>query len=50
MQQLILKKVQLDVTSKNDEQKNKQKTYNQVVSEDQNKASKTTDTTMVGPR
>ncbi|MCZ3484491.1 YSIRK-type signal peptide-containing protein [Lactobacillus gasseri] len=36
-----------DVTSKNDEQ-NKQKAYNQVVSEDQNKASKTTDTTMVG--
>ncbi|MDK6501399.1 YSIRK-type signal peptide-containing protein [Lactobacillus gasseri] len=32
-----------DVTSKN-----KQKAYNQVVSEDQNKASKTTDTTMVG--
>ena len=36
-----------DVTSKNDDQ-NKQKAYNQVVSEDQNKASKTTDTTMVG--
>jgi|GEM_PF-530528 adhesion exoprotein len=36
-----------DVTSKNDEQ-NKQKAYNQVVSEYQNKASKTTDTTMVG--
>ncbi|MGP3278557.1 mucin-binding protein [Lactobacillus gasseri] len=36
-----------DVTSKNDEQ-NKQKAYNQVVSEDQNKTSKTTDTTMVG--
>lgn len=38
-----------DVTSKNDEQ-NKQKAYNQVVSEDQNKASKTTDTTIGGPR
>ena len=36
-----------DVTSKNDD-KNKQKAYNQVVSEDQNKTSKTTDTTMVG--
>ena len=36
-----------DVTSKNDDQ-NKQKAYNQVVSEDQNKTSKTTDTTMVG--
>lgn len=36
-----------DVTSKNDEQ-NKQKAYNQVVSEDQNKSSKTTDTTMEG--
>ena len=36
-----------DVTSKNDEQ-NKQKAYNQVVSEDQNKLSKTTGTTMEG--
>ena len=36
-----------DVTSKNDEQ-NKQKAYNQVVSEDQNKSSKTTGTTMEG--
>lgn len=38
-----------DVTSKNDEQ-NKQKAYNQVVSEDQNKSSKTTGTTYGGSR